>query len=219
MKSKSVKLVNGVGVNDANYSVTKWKYVDGVRSNGTRKTKIIWICPYYQRWKGVLARCYCSNTQKRHPTYKGCTIYKDWLLFSNFRKWMVLQVWEGMEIDKDILFEGNKIYSPSTCVFISKLVNCFINKSSNRRGVCFLGCYFNKERSSYVAECSNPMIKSRGKFIGHYQTEIQAHLAWKKQKHKYALVLAGSEYVTDERVRQVLLHKYENYTIVEDHLK
>ena len=37
------KLVYGVGINDADYVLTKQEKVNG-------KWKIVWSCPYYERW-------------------------------------------------------------------------------------------------------------------------------------------------------------------------
>lgn len=45
------KLVQGVGVNDADYPVTKEEVING-------KRKYVWVCPYYARWRSLLGRCY-----------------------------------------------------------------------------------------------------------------------------------------------------------------
>ena len=102
-------MVYGVGINDAEYSVHEYKKI-----NGRRKT--VWRCPYYNRWIDILKRCYSKGFHSKNPTYKGCTVSEEWLIFSNFRDWMIKQNWEGKQLDKDLLFEGNKIYNPETCV-------------------------------------------------------------------------------------------------------
>ena len=80
LKRKS-KLVSGVGINDADYEVQKYTVVSG-------KRKRIWICPYYITWTHMLQRCYSEKSQLKHPTYKGCTVCDEWLIFSNFKTWM-----------------------------------------------------------------------------------------------------------------------------------
>lgn len=45
-------------------------------------------CPYYERWKGVLRRCY-SKSGEIPASYDGCRIAEEWLVFSNFKHWMV----------------------------------------------------------------------------------------------------------------------------------
>ena len=41
----------------------------------------------YARWKNMLHRCYDENIHKKQPTYKEAYVCKEWLNYSNFRKW------------------------------------------------------------------------------------------------------------------------------------
>ena len=175
----SKKLIYGVGVNDADYNVTRSEYTGITLPSGRKQTKIVWRCPFYQKWDNMLARGYSHKYHEKHPTYKDCIVYEEWLTFSNFRKWMLTQDWEDKHLDKDYLFESNKVYSPDTCIFVVQLVNNFIEDRGATRGKYLLGACLPKGRSE----------------------------------------LANSEYVTDDRVGQFLLHRYENYSIVEDHIK
>lgn len=117
MKTKNKRLVYGVGNNDADYVVEKREEIGYV--GGKRRRKLMWVCPYYQTWKDMIKRCYSTKCQEKFPTYKGCSVSADWHTFSNFKAWMEKQNWEGKQLDKDILIEGNKVYSPETCVFVS----------------------------------------------------------------------------------------------------
>ena len=121
---KTRKLVCGVGNNDSDYVVTKF---ETIVVNGKLKQKLIWVCPYYRVWKGMLERCYSIKYQESQPTYIGCSVTDEWLTFSAFKNWMEKQNFEGMQLDKDLLIEGNKVYSPETCVFVSGMVNNFIH--------------------------------------------------------------------------------------------
>ena len=214
------KLVQGVGVNDADYEVTISEHRGMVNKHGRKVKSIIWECPYYTKWRNMIKRCYSPSYLKQNPTYKDCFMCAKWLTFSNFKLWMNKQDFLNKHLDKDLLHANNRLYSPETCVFVAKEVNLFIGNNLNSRGDCLIGCNWKKASSKFVAECRNPFNSSGcERYLGYYNTELEAHLAWKKQKHLYACQLAESEYVTDERVRQVLLHRYENYTIVEEHLK
>ena len=82
----SDRLVQGVGVNDAGYRVAIKERLPC--SNGKRIQKEVWMCPYYSKWKSMLVRCYSTKYHQRRPTYKDCSVCNDWLLFSNFRKWV-----------------------------------------------------------------------------------------------------------------------------------
>lgn len=77
----------------------------------------------YNRWKQMLARCYDDKTQEIMPTYKGCFVCEEWHDFQNYAKWFCENYMPECDVDKDILFESNKIYSPATCKFVSHQEN------------------------------------------------------------------------------------------------
>ena len=129
---KKKKLVCGVGINNADYVVTVYETIG--YENGKQKRRVVWRCPFYSRWNDMLARCYTTSYKQRFPTYEGCYVCKEWLIFSNFKAWMEKQDWEGKELDKDLLVSRNKVYSPETCVFVDKRVNLFLTESSANRG-------------------------------------------------------------------------------------
>ena len=212
------KLVQGVGVNDAGYAIAKVEYLDERFPSGRKKQREVWRCPYYAKWKSMLDRCYSDKHHKIAPTYKDCIVCNEWLTFSNFRKWMMNQKWKIFNLDKDLLLEGNKVYSPSTCIFLHEKVNSFISTCDGGRGYYMLGSHWHKSYQKFTSSVRNPFTK-KALHLGNFDSELEAHFAWKYQKHLYSCQLANSEYVTDERVRQVLLHRYENFTIVEDNLK
>lgn len=151
MKAKLVapKLVYGVGINDADYVVMKMQTIGDV--NGKRKQKLVWECPYHRTWKGMLKRCYSAKYQETRPTYEGCSVSDDWLTFSVFKNWMEAQNWEGRQLDKDLLFEENKVYSPETCVFVSGMVNSFTIDRGNDRGEWMIGVCWHKPRSKFMS--------------------------------------------------------------------
>ena len=120
------RLVCGVGINDADYKV-ELKRVVG-RVNGKPIREIDWICPFYYKWRNMLVRGYSRKLKDRHKTYEECYVCEEWLRFSNFKAWMEQQDWEGKQLDKDLLVIGNKLYSPSTCCFVSRQVNSFSDR-------------------------------------------------------------------------------------------
>ena len=160
------KPIYGIGINDAHYNVTMkvgGKYI---------------MCPYYQKWLSMLQRCYCKSFQKRRPTYKGCAVCDAWLLFSNFKFWMEGQDWKGKQIDKDILFQGNKVYSPDKCLFVTLEINSLMAIASNKGGLP-IGVY--PSRKSYKTAC---MVNGKSVHIGVYKTQEQAFEAYKAVKYK-----------------------------------
>ena len=201
---KTRKLVHGVGVNDTDYAVTKW---ETIIVNSKQKKKLIWFCPFHRAWMNMINRCYSEKYQERNKTYIGCTVSEEWKTFSNFRVWMMTQDWEDNQLDKDLLFEGNKVYSSETCVFVSHSVNSFTIDRGNDRGEFLIGVYWNKGVGKFMSKCSNPFTKEQ-EYLGLFASEQEAHEAWLKRKLELAHELAAIQ--TDERVAEALINRYSN---------
>lgn len=197
------KLVHGVGTNDADYVVKKFETIGYV--DGKRKRKLVWRCSYYRAWVDMLTRCYYKKWKERHPTYAGCTVSDDWHTFSNFKAWMETQDWQGKQLDKDLLFEGNKVYGAETCVFVSPMVNTFVNDSGAARGDWPIGVDWEKRSSKFRAKCSNPFTK-KVEYLGLFACEQEAHEAWRKRKLELAHELAAIQ--ADHRVAEALISRY-----------
>jgi hypothetical protein len=200
------KLVYGVGINDADYEVYEYEYVI---VDGMKKQKMVWCCPYYRTWKDMLQRCYSDKYQERRPTYKGCSVSEEWLTFSVFKSWMEEQDWEGKQLDKDLLFEGNKVYSKETCVFVTQKVNSFTLDCGASKGEWLIGVFWNKKNGKFMSRCCNPLTKKR-EYLGLFLDELEAHNAWLKRKLEIAHQLAAIQ--DDERVAKALIARYTNYS-------
>jgi len=182
--------VHGVGINDADYLT--------FNSEGTIKR-----CPYYQKWTAMLTRCYSEKCQKRQPAYIGCTVAKEWHLFSNFKKWMESQDWEGKQLDKDILINGNKIYSPESCIFVLPSVNLLFVDSKATRGDCPQGVLLNKD-GRYKSQCNN---KGRNVFLGYYDDKFKASMTY--MNYKYQLIISTANEQKNIILKNALLKKAE----------
>lgn len=76
----------------------------------------------YRVWNSMLRRCYSEVELDKHPTYIDCTVSPDWHNFQVFAKWHhENHPADGgnYDLDKDIKIEGNKIYGPDACMFVS----------------------------------------------------------------------------------------------------
>ena len=200
---KPKKLVCGVGINAADYVVKKFEMIDYV--NGKRKRKLVWECPYYRAWRNMLSRCYSAKFHERYPTYKNCTVSEEWLTFSNFKAWMEKQDFKGMQLDKDLLFEGNKVYNHETCVFVTGAVNKFTIDRGAARGEWMIGVDWHEKEEKFRALCSNPFTRKR-ELLGYFDCEQQAHEAWLARKLELAHELAAIQ--TDPRVAKALIERY-----------
>lgn len=88
----------------------------------------------YQLWRNMLKRCY-SKKDPRGYYGKGVSVDARWLCFANFLedvpklknfdKWLNGHKKDQpkFNLDKDLLIEGNKVYSRETCQFISEYEN------------------------------------------------------------------------------------------------
>lgn len=188
----------GVGINDAAYEVTAYD------SSGD-KPRCVWVCPFYRAWANMLKRCYSAKYQETSKTYRGCTVVPAWLVFTAFRRWMESQQWDGMELDKDILFPGNKVYGPETCVFITGALNKFTTDCRASRGDWPVGISWNERDQKFQAQCQNPFTGKR-ESLGYFDEHVAAHSAWKARKHELACLYADQQ--KDSRVGSALRVRY-----------
>lgn len=184
---KSKSLIYGVGENDlllANKSIA------------------------YRRWFGILQRCYSPTTEQAGRNYKGCKVCKEWLTFSNFKKWFDENYVDGWQIDKDIIESGNRVYSPDTCCFVPNIINIFfIRPKREKRGVF-------KEGNKYIVLYSKFGSNIRSE---KFNTEYEAYDLYCKERNKYAIELAEKyKNMLDIRVYNKLMNYEENKVIIKD---
>ena len=152
----------------------------------------------YEVWRDMLRRCYDDKRQIKSPTYKGCTVCEEWHNFQNFAKWYEENYYEiegqRMHLDKDILFKGNKIYSPQTCIFVPQRINLLFTKSNAIRGLYPIGIDFHKKSGKLRVRCDiyEENCKKRiclGMFLPS-ETE-EAFAVYKKFKENYIKQVAN----------------------------
>ena len=139
----------------------------------------------YDTWNDIHRRCYDPKWHKKQPTYKNCKVCQLWNNYQEFAKWDNENYYEvgdeRMELDKDILNKGNKVYSPDTCVYVPQSINSLFTKSDKVRGEYPIGVY--KQKDKYVAQLN----KGNGKqiYLGSYSTPEEAFQAYKQAKEEY----------------------------------
>ncbi|CAM0066958.1 HNH endonuclease [Vibrio phage K406] len=197
----SRNLVHGVGFNDAKYRTIITQVVNG-------RSIVVFRCPYYDRWVNILQRCYRKNYETRDATYEDCTVCKERLTFSKFRKWMEQQDWEGKHLDKDLLKVGNTVYCPEYCIFLDRKINNFITDSHSSRGKYKIGVSYHQKGRKFEARCGK--LFTKGSFyLGRYDSEMSAHLAWLTKKLELTEQLVKSSLVDSERLKQGLLNYFK----------
>lgn len=192
------------GLNDADYPVRVCEYSGW--SNGKQNVKVLWICPFFNRWKKMLERCHSAKFKQKNPAYEGCTVTEEWQSFKAFKAWMEQQNWEGKELDKDLLFPGNKVYSPETCLFVTQDVNKFFNEHAARVTGCSLaGVRMRPDNGKYVSTCRQ--LGGEQKYLGQFETEEAGHRAWLAEKKRLAIILADRQ--DDPKVKNAILNYFK----------
>lgn len=104
----------------------------------------------YDVWHDMLRRCYDIKNVYNNPTYVDCYVCDEWQNYQNFANWYYTNYYEYNEtihLDKDILYKGNKIYSPETCVLVPARINSLFTKRQNDRGELPIGLsYYNNNK-------------------------------------------------------------------------
>lgn len=156
-------------------------YSQGVRDTKGNKA--------YQKWVGMLGRCYCENTQEKQPTYVGCFVSDYFKQFNNFEKWCEVQVGfcdkdergNYFALDKDILGKDNKLYSEDTCVFVPQEINnCLLGNASTIVSAIPRSSKFRVRLSKFGVRVH----------LGMYETKEEAILVYKQAKEDYLKELA-----------------------------
>lgn len=161
----------------------------------------------YCKWIDMLGRCYSDKYLIRRPSYVGCSVCDDWLVFSNFNAWFNRNNVIGYHLDKDILVDGNKVYSPDTCCFVPLYINNLFLEQNSKRGEYPIGVSFEVSTNKYKAQLSEGKIN---KNLGRYDTAEDAHIAWVIEKQNYCIKIASDAYNRKEinkHVRDAIVNK------------
>lgn len=96
----------------------------GVLRNDSKK-------PSFKVWHNMINRCYSYDKIDKYITYEDCEVCDQWKNFRNFDAWYNNTYPETTEVkfelDKDMKYKGNRVYSPEHCIWIPKKLNQYIN--------------------------------------------------------------------------------------------
>jgi len=152
----------------------------------------------YQVWSNMIKRCYDPISQERNPSYKDVTCDDRWKYFETFYEWIhsqdnynVVSQLKDYGVDKDILFKGNREYSPDKCMLVPTRVNNLLLKSDKIRGDYPIGVTYYPRNKKYVASCGG---HQNHVYLGIYKTPEEAFMAYKKYKEKYIKEVATEEF-------------------------
>lgn len=160
----------------------------------------------YTAWCGILQRCFCEEYKNEHITYKDVICCDEWLLFENFYEWLHSQSnfnqWlngHGWDIDKDILYKNNKIYSPETCCLVPHNVNVLFMNRKTVRGNLPLGVA--KHGDKFRTTLDNPLQTSNS-YLGVYDSQEEAFNVYKERKENIIKQIAKIEFDSNNITKQ-----------------
>ena len=126
----------------------------------------------YRAWRDMLRRCYDDYSLSRRPTYKDCYVCDEWHNFQNFAEWYTNQEYygKGYHLDKDLLIDGNKVYSPSTCVLAPQELNALLATWLAEKTIP-TGVSFDKKTGKYLAYVT---LNKKRKYLGYFSSINEA---------------------------------------------
>lgn len=168
----------------------------------------------YQTWSNMLMRCYSEKYQNKNPSYRNCYVEESLLNFQNFAKWYEANYYEvegeKMNLDKDILCKGNRIYSPDTMIFVPQRINVLFCKNDKIRGKYPIGVSYSKSRKAFRSECKVIKDGERSRvLLGCFKTELEAFEVYKKFKENYIKQVADEYKELIPKKLYDALYKYQ----------
>lgn len=134
----------------------------------------------YHIWHDMLERCYDEKHHLEHPSYVGCSVDNSWLCFQVFAKWHEENYQDlnniKLELDKDLMIKGNKLYSPNTCKLIPKYANLFLANNLKQNGD-YVGFHWNKGAKKYQSQITD-ITSHKRIYLGCFDNKEDASRAY-----------------------------------------
>lgn len=213
MRKKQEKLEKEIGVSSLCSVMRKYDKTKGVKGVGINDVphrinigkKLL---PAYSAWLNMLRRCYDARHTSKYPTYLGCSVCEEWLMFSNFEKWYNENHRDSYDLDKDIIKRGNKVYCPEYCAYVPKQINYLLGKNLWKRGAFPIGVSYKRDKGKFKAYM---LVNRRQVHLGYYDTPDEAFNAYKTAKESHIKEMAEHFFQNgdiDKRVFDALM-RYE----------
>ena len=166
---------------------------------------------HYDSWNSMLGRCYSEKYHAKKPSYVECIVDPIFHNFQNFALWYDYNYYEiegeTIQLDKDILYPGNKVYSPITCVFVPAHINSlFAYQQSTHNDELPIGSRIRNNK--YEVRC---YIDGERKIIGRFENKEDAYMAYKNAKEKEIKRVAN---LYKDKIPLKLYNAMMNYTVI-----
>lgn len=177
-----MQIVNAVEYKQDDWNPWFWRRtVCGVGYYGMTMNTKEYLSTSYVKWADMIQRCYSKHIHKNYkPQYKDKLVCEEWQNYANFKLWYDEHITEGCQIDldKDLLKQGNKVYSPETCVFIEHYINTTFE---GKRGDCVIQ---NKDGKYIYTKKKNVVFDTEEDAVQEYYKDQQKLINNMAEKHK-----------------------------------
>lgn len=166
----------------------------------------------YAVWSDMMRRVYGVNNIHRWRTYTNVSVCVTWHNFQTFAHWYCSHPDYGKNyyLDKDILYPGNRVYSPATCCMVPKVINNLFKNPYNTDTGWPTGCRL--IRGKYQVYFEN-------NYLGVYTSPLEASIVHSRAKANRIVRVANEwVYCIQENVYDAMLDYADHlnmYTLVD----
>lgn len=173
-------IVNDILYKADDWYANKWKKsmfgIGWLGCNDAEATRDNYI---YSKWANMMQRCYDEETHRLKPYYALCTAEIEWLNFSNYREWHKENMMgdRKVDLDKDVLVQGNTVYGSETCTLIPHFTNTLFEERGADTNIVL-----KNTTGKYDVTMS---ILGRNEDVGTFDTEEEAKQGYIDYKQDY----------------------------------
>jgi len=167
------------------------------------------LSPVYLRWVNMMKRCYEVGGGANGSSYDDCSVHADWHNLQSFGDWVCSQPnWgqEEMDLDKDLLVRGNRIYGPVACLLIPRRLNYLLVRRTESKGLP-VGVHRVGER--YEAKCRS--ADSTYATLGRFSCPDEAFAVYRAYKESVIRLVAEEQ---KDRIDPRLYEALMNYEVL-----
>ncbi len=175
-----LSVVNDIKYKADDWYANKWKRtVFGIGYLGCSDAEANRDNYIYSKWANMIQRCYDEETHKLKPYYALCTAEIEWLNFSNYREWHRENEMgdRKVDLDKDVLIQGNTVYGSETCSLIPHFTNTIFEERGADTNIVL-----NNDTGKYDVTMS---ILGKREEVGTFDTEEEAKQGFIAYKQDY----------------------------------
>ena len=173
-------IVNDILYKADDWYANKWKKsmfgIGWLGCNDAEATRDNYI---YSKWANMMQRCYDEETHRLKPYYALCTAEIEWLNFSNYREWHKENMMgdRKVDLDKDVLVQGNTVYGSETCTLIPHFTNTLFEERGADTNIVL-----NNTTGKYGVTMS---VLGKNEDVGTFDTEEEARQGYIDYKQDY----------------------------------